>query len=54
MERTRESWKPIVHLLEGNFQVFLGNAAPVTRVPGRQTNQADAQWLARLLWDGLL
>jgi transposase len=46
MESTGEDWKPIVHLLEGNVQVFLVNAAHIKRVPGRKTDKTDAQWLA--------
>jgi transposase len=49
MESTGEYWKPMVHLLEGTLQVFLVNASPVTRVPGRKPDQADARGLARLM-----
>ena len=34
MESTGEYWKPVFNLLEGNFQMFLVNAAHVKRVPG--------------------
>jgi transposase len=54
MESTGEYWKPIFNLLEGNYQVFLVNATHVKRVPGRKTDKADAQWLARLMRYGLL
>jgi transposase len=54
MESTGEYWKPIFNLLEGHFQVFLVNATHVKRVPGRKTDKADAQWLARLMRYGLL
>jgi transposase len=54
MESTGEYWKPVFNLLEGNFQVFLVNAAHVTRVPGRKTDKADARWLANLMRCGLL
>jgi transposase len=40
--------------LEGNFQVFLVNAAHARRVPGRKTDTADARWLAKLMRYGLL
>jgi transposase len=54
MASTAESWKPVFNLLEGNFQVFLANAAHVKWVPGRQADQAEARWLAKLMRDGLL
>jgi transposase len=54
MESTADYWKPVVNLLEGNFQVFLVNAAHVKRVPGRKTAKADARWLAKLRRYGLL
>jgi transposase len=54
MESTGEYWQPVFNLLEGNFQVFLVNAAQVTRVPGRKTGKADARWLAKLMRYGLL
>jgi transposase len=54
MESTAEYWKPVFNLLEGNFQVFLVNAAHVKRVPGRKTDKADARWLAKLMRYGLL
>ena len=54
MESTGEYWKPVFNLLEGNFQVFLVNAAHVKRVPGRKTDKADARWLAKLMRYGLL
>jgi hypothetical protein len=34
MKSTAEYWKPVFNLLEGNFQLFLGHAAYVTRAPG--------------------
>ena len=54
MESTAEYWKPVFNLQEGNFQVFLVNAAHVKRVPGRKTDKADARWLAKLMRYGLL
>jgi transposase len=53
MERTGEPWRPVYHLLEGHLTVFLVNAAPVQQVLGRQTDQADARWLAQRMRDGL-
>jgi transposase len=54
IERTGEYWKPLDHLLEGAFTVFLVNAAHVKQVPGRTTEKADARWLAKLMRYGLL
>ena len=54
MESTGEYWTPVYNLLEGTFTVFLVNAAHVKNVPGRQTDKADARWLAKLMRFGLL
>lgn len=54
MESTGEYWKPVFNILEGNFEVVLVNAQHLSRVPGRKTDQSDAQWLAELLRVGLL
>jgi transposase len=54
MESTGEYWRPVYNLLEGNFTIFLVNAAHVKQVPGRKTDKADARWLARLMRYGLL
>jgi transposase len=54
LESTGESWKPVSNLLEGTVEVCVVKAAHVKHVPGRQTEQADARWLAQLLRYGLL
>src|ERR1051326_920669 len=54
MESTGEFWKPVFNLLEDNFAVMVVNAAQVSKVPGRKTDQSDAEWLAELLAYGLL
>ena len=54
MESTGEYWKPVYNILEGDFTVFLVNAAHVKQVPGRKTDKADARWLAKLMRHGLL
>ena len=54
MESTGEYWKPLYNILEGDFTVFLVNAAHVKQVPGRKTDKADARWLAKLMRYGLL
>jgi transposase len=54
IESTGEYWKPLYNVLEGDFIVFLVNAAHVKQVPGRKTDKADARWLAKLMRYGLL
>ena len=54
IESTGEYWKPLYNILEGDFTVFLVNAAHVKQVPGRKTDKADARWLANLMRYGLL
>jgi transposase len=54
MESTGESWKPLDNSLAGDVTVFLVNAAHVTQVPGRKTDQADARWLAKLMRYGVM
>jgi len=54
MESTGEYWKPLYSNLEGDMTVFLVNAAHVKQVPGRNTDKADARWLAKLMRHGLL
>jgi transposase len=54
MESTGEFWKPVFNVLESSFEVMVVNAAHVSQVPGRKTDQSDAEWLAELLAYGLL
>jgi transposase len=54
MESTGVYWKPVFHLLEDRFEVLLVNAQHIKRVPGRKTDQKDAEWIAQLLQHGLL
>jgi transposase len=54
MESTGEYWKPVYNILEGDFTVFLVNAAHAKQVPGRKTDQSDARWLAKLMRHGLV
>jgi transposase len=54
MESTGEYWKPVYNILEGHVAVWLVNAQHVKTVPGRKTDVKDAEWLADLLWHGLL
>jgi transposase len=54
MESTGEYWKPLFNILEENFTVILVNARHLSKVPGRKTDQSDAQWIAELMQYGLL
>jgi transposase len=54
MESTGEYWKPVFNILENNFEVLLVNAQHISKVPGRKTDQSDAEWIAELLQYGLL
>jgi transposase len=54
MESTGEYWKPVFNILENNFEVFVVNAQHVSKVPGRKTDQSDAEWLSELMQFGLL
>ena len=54
MESTGEYWKPIFNILEGHVTVFLVNAHHVKHVPARKTDVQDAEWLAELMFYGLL
>lgn len=54
MESTGEYWKPVFNILEENFEVLLINAQQASRVPGRKTDQSDAEWIVELLQYGLL
>ncbi|MEW5961063.1 MAG: IS110 family transposase [Chloroflexota bacterium] len=54
MESTGEYWKPVFNILEENFEVILVNAQHLSKVPGRKTDQSDAEWLAELMQCGLL
>ena len=54
MEATGVYWKPVWHVLEGQFALMLANAQHVRNVPGRKSDVKDAQWLADLLAVGLI
>ena len=54
MEATGVYWKPVWHLLEGEFGLTLANAAAVRNVPGRKSDVNDATWLSDLLAHGLI
>lgn len=54
MESTGEYWKPVFNILENNFEVMVVNAQHVSKVPGRKTDQSDAEWIAELMQFGML
>lgn len=54
MEATGVYWKPVWHMLEGHFELVLGNAAHLKNVPGRKTDKNDAMWIADLMAHGLI
>lgn len=55
MESTGVYWKPLYNLLEGSgIAPMVVNAAHIKHVPGRKTDQKDAEWLAELLRHGLV
>ena len=54
MESTGVYWKPVFHVLEGQFELLVVNAQHVKAIPGKKTDPRDAAWLAELLQYGLL
>lgn len=54
MESTGVYWVPVYAVLEGHFELIVGNAAHIKNVPGRKTDVKDAQWIAELIRCGLI
>lgn len=54
MESTGVYWMPVYDALEGFVEIVVGNAQHIMNVPGRKTDESDAQWLAKLLRHGLV
>lgn len=54
MESTGVYWMPVYDALEGFVEIVVGNAQHIMNVPGRKTDEADAEWLAKLLRFGLV
>ena len=54
MEATGVYWKPVWHMLEGEFELLLANPAHIRNVPGRKSDVNDATWIADLLAHGLI
>lgn len=54
MESTGIYWKPVYNILEDFFDITLANAQRIKNVPGRKTDIADSEWIAKLLRHGLI
>ena len=54
MESTGVYWKPVYAVLEGSFELVVGNAHHIKNVPGRKTDVKDSEWIAQLLRHGLI
>jgi transposase len=54
MEATGVYWKPVWHILEGEFELILANPGHIRDVPGRKSDVNDATWIADLLAHGLI
>jgi transposase len=54
MEATGVYWRPVWHILDGDFELVLANASHIKAVPGRKTDVNDATWIAELLAHGLI
>ena len=55
MESTGSYWKPLYNVLEAQgMPAMVVNAQHMKAVPGRKTDQKDAEWIADLLQHGLL
>jgi len=49
MESTGVYWMPVYAVLEGHFELVVGNATHIKNVPGRKTDVKDAEWIADLV-----
>jgi transposase len=54
MESTGVYWKPVWHVLQGEFELVLANAMFIRNIPGRKSDVKDAEWISDLLAHGLL
>ena len=54
MESTGVYWKPVFNILEGFFEIIVGNARHIKNVPGRKTDVKDSEWIAQLIRHGLI
>ena len=54
MESTGVYWRPVYAVLEGFFELIVGNARHIRNVPGRKTDVKDSEWIADLVRHGLI
>lgn len=54
MESTGVYWVPVYAVLEGDFELIVGNATHIKNVPGRKTDVKDSEWIADLVRHGLI
>ncbi len=54
MEATGAYWKPVYYVLEDVVEAWLLNARHMRNVPGRKTDVADSEWIAKLVEHGLV
>lgn len=54
MESTGIYWVPVYRVLEGHFELIVGNASHIKNVPGRKTDVKDSEWIADLVRHGLI
>jgi transposase len=54
MESTGVYWKPVYNILHDHFETWVVNARHLAQVPGRKTDETDAQWITKLMRFGLL
>ena len=54
MESTGVYWKPVYNILHPALDVWVVNARHLRQVPGRKTDESDAEWIAKLMGHGLL
>jgi transposase len=54
MESTGVYWQPVYAVLDGHFELVIGNARHMKAVPGRKTDVKDSEWIADLLRMGLI
>lgn len=54
MESTGIYWRPVYAVLEGHFDLIVGNAQHMKNVPGRKTDVKDCEWISDLARHGLI
>lgn len=47
-------WRPVYAVLEGHFEIVVGNAHHIKNVPGRKTDVKDCEWIGDLGRHGLI